>query len=343
MDIDPSALICNGCWKGLSDVAYKTTCSHLFCRPCAESYFSQSGLCPLCDARLGGEGDIVELQGDKSPAGCLRAFSLAAFHPETAQRLLTDALSFARAQTALYGTREVWVKGQEGDGLKRRLVEAENRLHTLVSVFAVCENTSVLHALTPNLPTPRGPTQVGELSSSAGVVADLQDRLAVKTKELAAQKSERKRLEEAYSRATGGRGGALLLATGTASPLGEGGFFGGGGGGGGSSGHAGGHTVVVMPSASLGRRESVSSSRGGFPQGGNPAAAAATAAAAGRFAGASLLRPITPLTGSGFRSGASGFARSGSGGGVGGGGGGSAAQPPFFPTSGGWGGATGGR
>jgi len=317
-EIDSSSLTCNGCWLALSEAAaaYKTSCSHLFCRPCAEGYFSSSTLCPLCDARLGGDGDIVELPGDKSPTACLHFFALAAFHPDTALRLLTDAVAFSRAQTALYGTREAWKRGQEGEGLKRRLVEAENRLHTLV----------------------------GELSGKAGEVADLQDRLALKTKELAAQKAERKRLEEAYSRATGGRGGALLLAGaeggGGPSPMGEGaaggGLFGGGGG----------HTVVLCPPAALGaaRRDSVSSSRGGggggggFPGAPSPSAFAAAQAAQGRYAAQSLLRPITPLVGPGFRSAGGGGGPRGAAGGGG--------QPSLFPSTsagagGGWGGSGG--
>ena len=345
-EIDATNLVCNGCWATIVDlVAYKTSCSHLFCRPCAEScvcfslktlaprehnpphpppppprgrsYFTSSTLCPLCDARLGGDGDIVELAADKSPAACLRAFSLAAFHPETALRLLTDAVTFSRGQTALYGTREAWKKGQESEGLKRRLVEAENRLHTLLA----------------------------ELGAKAGEVADLQDRLALKVKEVAAQKAERKRYEEAYARSTGGRGGALLLGAGGGggggpSPLGEGSsFFGGGGGG---------HTVVVMPPSALGggggRRDSVSSVRGGGGGGGGPgalsaAAAAAAAAEVQRRQGASLFRPLTPLTGpgTGCRGGAS--SRSG-----GGGGGGGQAPASLFPGGGtGWGGSGGGR
>ena len=132
-EIDPCVILCNGCWLPLHDKAYKTSCSHVFCRACAESFFSKRQICPLCDAAVGGEAGIIELATDKSPAACLRAFALAVFHPEDAQRLASDALTWARSQTALYGTRECWLKSQEVEGLKRRLTEADNRLHTLMS------------------------------------------------------------------------------------------------------------------------------------------------------------------------------------------------------------------
>ena len=79
-----------------------------------------------------GEGSLIELIPDHSPEMAVKVFAFGAFFSEDGQRLMADAATFARGQTALYGTRELWLKEKEMDAMKRRIVEADNRINTLL-------------------------------------------------------------------------------------------------------------------------------------------------------------------------------------------------------------------
>ena len=178
-EIDSTQLRCNSCWVVLGvgqPDAYKTTCSHLFCGPCTTRSLSKSGphsLCPLCDQPA---EDLLLLTSDRSTETAVRFFSFAAFYPEDALRLVTDAAVFARSQTGLYGTREVWMKQQEVEGLKRRLTEADNRVNSLAvrgwlgALPSSCAQGSParphphphLHPTPPSLPpSPPSPERAG--------------------------------------------------------------------------------------------------------------------------------------------------------------------------------------
>ena len=89
--------------------------------------------CPLCDAGVDGEGGLVELDAGATPEAAAACFSFAAFHLGDAQPVFADAVAFARAQTALYGTRELWLRDKDAEALQRRVVEAENKLHSCIS------------------------------------------------------------------------------------------------------------------------------------------------------------------------------------------------------------------
>ena len=132
-EISSTSLWCNTCWKELtSGSSYKTSCLHLFCENCAQKAFSVTLTCPLCDASLSGDGGVILVTPDRSSETAIRVFAFAAFHCDDALRLVHDGVSFARAQTALFGTRELWVKDRELDGMKRRIIEADNRINTLM-------------------------------------------------------------------------------------------------------------------------------------------------------------------------------------------------------------------
>ena len=133
-EISSTALRCNACWKGVTQgKAYKTACNHLFCRGCAERHFGRKMECPLCDASVEGDGGLVELDAAASPEAAAACFAFAAFHLGDAQPVFADAVTFARAQTALYGTREVWLKDKDAEALQQRVVAVENRLHSCAS------------------------------------------------------------------------------------------------------------------------------------------------------------------------------------------------------------------
>jgi hypothetical protein len=144
-EIDASVLKCNSCWAtlgvasgGATGDAFKTACNHLFCGPCTARAFQGVPaplLCPLCDMAV---EDVHRLSGERSMEHALRVFAFSVFYPEDALRLVSDAAVLARTQTALYGTREGWVKAQEGDGLKRRLTEADNRINSMAVRLRGC-------------------------------------------------------------------------------------------------------------------------------------------------------------------------------------------------------------
>jgi hypothetical protein len=132
-EIDPTVLRCNACWRDIkTGRAYKTSCLHLFCSVCAQRFFGRALECPLCNASLSNDA-IVELSADRTPEVAIAVFSMAAFHSEDAMRVSAEALVFARSQSALYGTREVWVQKKDVETLQRRVVEAENQLNTMRS------------------------------------------------------------------------------------------------------------------------------------------------------------------------------------------------------------------
>lgn len=168
-EIDPTVLRCNACWRDIkSGRAYKTACLHLFCAICAQRFFGRALECPLCNANLTNDA-IVELSADRSPEVAVAVFSYNAFHSEEAMRVSAEALIFARSQSALYGTREVWVRIKDVETLQRRVVEAENKLNTMRS----------------------------ELESAGRAVEDLGARLDRALKEKEDERRKRKAVEDA--------------------------------------------------------------------------------------------------------------------------------------------------
>ena len=149
-EISSTSLWCNSCWRELtSGNSYKTSCLHLFCEACAhKSFANQSLICPLCDAGLNGDGGVILITPDRSAETAIKVFAFAAFHCDDALRLVHDGVSFARGQTALLGTRELWVKEREADGMKRRIIEADTRINTLMVRPRVCARGHAVVAFT---------------------------------------------------------------------------------------------------------------------------------------------------------------------------------------------------
>ena len=131
MEITASEIRCNACWRVVVGSAFTTSCSHLFDRQCAERFFGQALTCPLCSATLSRD-DIVEISAARPTTAAF--FGYAVFHLADVLRAVGEAVAFSRAQTALYGTREVWVKAKEGDTARRRLVEVSRHRRECVNV-----------------------------------------------------------------------------------------------------------------------------------------------------------------------------------------------------------------
>jgi hypothetical protein len=53
-------LSCNICHNFVDGIAYRTSCAHFFCPPCAKTSFQNDSFCPVCNCNLS-NGDVVEL------------------------------------------------------------------------------------------------------------------------------------------------------------------------------------------------------------------------------------------------------------------------------------------
>jgi hypothetical protein len=53
-------LLCNVCCSGVDGIAFRTTCGHFYCPPCAKNTFGQSSSCSLCQCRLT-DCDVIEV------------------------------------------------------------------------------------------------------------------------------------------------------------------------------------------------------------------------------------------------------------------------------------------
>jgi len=267
MEVDPRALLCNACWSALASAggagrgpsvkAYKTTCGHLFCRACAEKWFTRKLACPLCEARLDAETGIVELDTAASGDVVAAALAYALFHAEDAAKVLAEGAGLARAQTAIYGTRAAWAAAQDTDKVGRRVVELENKLNSVMA----------------------------ELSAKQREAAEVTARLVARGGERDELERKLKLVARAFEAATGRPGAAaqaLAAASGrAATPPSHGGGGGGGGGawgagagGGGGSGAWGGAGAGGAlftggaPPGQGARRPSVSGGGGGGGGGG---------------------------------------------------------------------------
>lgn len=90
--------------------------------------------------------------------------SYLAFHPEIGFPIVAEAVEFSRGQIALYGTRAVWIRAKEVEGLLLRKTEMENLLNTR------------LHELT--MKTSEALEMTSKLQSKQTECEDLKRRLA---------------------------------------------------------------------------------------------------------------------------------------------------------------------
>jgi len=197
----------------------------------------------------------------------VKVFSFGAFFCEDAQRLLGDALNFARSQTALFGTRELWVREKELDAAKRRLVEADNRMNTLLA----------------------------ELDLKQREVEDYSTRLATKTRDAAEQRQRRKQVEEAYTKITGGSHAPIPLISNSAAFYTAKGRLGSSGGSVVSD--DGGIHAQVPSSLQLQQPQRQLKSWGQGGTGGGTSIVVLPSQSFGGRPGASLTRPLTPFEG----------------------------------------------
>jgi len=116
---------CNCCWKELrSEVAFITTCSHLFCEADARRVFATQRSCPICDTALSGSGiKGVELTADDS-----KTIQLFGLNPKEICEISSKAISFWAFQMQLEQVAEIKLKEKS---LNEKLLDATNQITNL--------------------------------------------------------------------------------------------------------------------------------------------------------------------------------------------------------------------
>eukprot|EP01116_Phalansterium_solitarium_P002912 TRINITY_DN1324_c0_g1_i3.p1 TRINITY_DN1324_c0_g1~~TRINITY_DN1324_c0_g1_i3.p1 ORF type:complete len:327 (-),score=-22.57 TRINITY_DN1324_c0_g1_i3:40-1020(-) len=127
---------CNACWKGLdNEVAFITTCSHIFCEADAEKIFSNDKTCPICETLLSSRSSItgVELVSDDS-----KALQLCGLAPKDIMEISSKAVSFWAYQKQLeqeYQKVEFKRKERDMHNVEKqyndKMLEAANQINTL--------------------------------------------------------------------------------------------------------------------------------------------------------------------------------------------------------------------
>ena len=46
----------------IDGIAFRTTCFHIYCEPCAQNTFSKTSVCGCCQSDLSGEGEIRKIE-----------------------------------------------------------------------------------------------------------------------------------------------------------------------------------------------------------------------------------------------------------------------------------------
>ena len=124
---------------GEGALSYRTRCSHLFCDACARAYFARGHVvCPVCDGDVSGEAGILRLSHAHGLEALAAAFAFAASFPEDALAVAAEGIRFRLEQTALAGTREIYVRAKQAEaaeasaaaaaGLRAQLDEARRDL-----------------------------------------------------------------------------------------------------------------------------------------------------------------------------------------------------------------------
>ncbi|RSH91973.1 hypothetical protein EHS25_009344 [Saitozyma podzolica] len=112
---------------GVEGRAVVTACSHIFCVPCAEQYFSLSQACPACDQLLAEPDDIV--MSSLAPTTEYKASILAGLTPSVILEIAARAMSFWTYQTS-----------QENAYLLLMLERSEDAKHGLESQLNHCKH-----------------------------------------------------------------------------------------------------------------------------------------------------------------------------------------------------------
>lgn len=90
------------CRRTLSEIAVVTTCSHIFCSPCAQALGLTTAdlhqrLCPACETQLSGEDDVAQTQ--LNPTEDYKTSVLSGLSPSVITECASRALAFYTYQT----------------------------------------------------------------------------------------------------------------------------------------------------------------------------------------------------------------------------------------------------
>ena len=111
--------------SGEGALSYRTRCSHLFCDGCARAYFARGAvICPVCDGDVGGEAGILRLSHAHGLEQLAAAFAFAASFPEDALAVAAEGIRFRVEQTALAGTREIYVRAKQAEAAEAGAAES---------------------------------------------------------------------------------------------------------------------------------------------------------------------------------------------------------------------------
>ncbi|RKP37837.1 hypothetical protein BJ085DRAFT_13022, partial [Dimargaris cristalligena] len=77
---------------GSKGEACVTSCSHIFCMTCAQTFFTSALVCPACELALPGREDVVVACLD--PSDSYKASILAGLRPEIIMEIATRGLRF---------------------------------------------------------------------------------------------------------------------------------------------------------------------------------------------------------------------------------------------------------
>ena len=87
-------LLCNfkKCRKRLINLAWVTSCSHVFCEEDGSREFAKELLCPSCNTELTGKFDIVRV--DLQPSDQYKSMMLAGLKPEIIMEIASRGINF---------------------------------------------------------------------------------------------------------------------------------------------------------------------------------------------------------------------------------------------------------
>ncbi|XP_065067775.1 E3 ubiquitin-protein ligase CCNB1IP1-like isoform X1 [Rhopilema esculentum] len=135
-----SELVCNfrKCRKRLTEYAWVTSCSHIFCDEDGTKQFNKSYKCPACEANLPGKFDIIRV--DLQPAEEYKSMVLAGLKPEIIMEICSRAIAFwsyqaysERVYHEYVSTRAKESKNQLEKYYEQLLAQIQNELSNVKS------------------------------------------------------------------------------------------------------------------------------------------------------------------------------------------------------------------
>ncbi|XP_052808910.1 E3 ubiquitin-protein ligase CCNB1IP1-like [Mya arenaria] len=122
-------LICNyrKCRKRLTDIAYVTACSHVFCDEDGTREFNKSKVCPACQTNLSLKFEIV--RNNLQPSEQYKSMILAGLKPDVINEICSRAIAFWMYQSHQEKTYQEYM----GNKARERATQLEQYYEQLVS------------------------------------------------------------------------------------------------------------------------------------------------------------------------------------------------------------------